>query len=288
VDIVASGSYAATLTDLQFPAAFSTSAMAVVQGGTVLSRINTTGSLNAALVPGRAFVLVAAKPLTTGLFHASLGASGNTLWQTTQGVGNTFSSRSFAVSATGDFRFTLNDVGFPAPFAELAAIVTRGSERLGQIFGGGSLDLLQATAGTYQISFITRTDATLKSGTYHLSAALKPPNPVITLTSNPASPVTGAGIDLTWSTQDATSCVASGGWTGARATAGSEHIAAISAATTFTLVCTGAGGSTTRTLTVTPTAPGGGGGGGGSTDGSLIALLLLLTGWSIHRRARVG
>jgi hypothetical protein len=287
VDITASGTHVAALTDLQFPSTFATAAMAVVQGGGVLSRINTAGSLNAALIPGRAFVLVAAQPSTSGLFHASLGSSGNQLWQTTQGVGNTFSSRSFVVATTGDYRFTLNDVGFPAQFAELAAILTRGSERLGQIFGGGSLDLLQATPGTYQISFITRTDATLKAGTYYLAATLKPPNPVITLSSTPASPTVGGAVDLNWTVLNATSCVASGGWTGARTTSGTERIAAVSAATTFTLACTGSGGSTTQSLTVTPAPPSGGGGGGGATDQVLIMLLLLLTGWSVKRRAGV-
>ncbi len=140
---------------------------------------------------------------------------------------------------TGDYRFTLDDIGFPALFSEMAAVVTRGSERLGLIYGEGSFDVLQAVPGNYVVSFIARPDATVKAGTYFLSAAIKPPVPAVSLSSSPVSPVQGGAVDIAWTTQDATSCVASNSWTGSRAISGTEHTAAINSASTFTLTCTG-------------------------------------------------
>ncbi|HJS21852.1 MAG TPA: hypothetical protein VJ764_04290 [Steroidobacteraceae bacterium] len=76
--------------------------------------------------------------------------------------------------------------------------------------------------------------------------------PTVTLGANPTSVASGATTTLTWSSTDATGCTASGGWTGARATSGSETSAALTANTTFTLTCTnGQGGSTSRSVTVT-------------------------------------
>jgi len=48
-----------------------------------------------------------------------------------------------------------------------------------------------------------------------------------------------ANPTLTWSTLGASSCTASGGWSGTKATSGSETITNITNTTTFTLTCTG-------------------------------------------------
>jgi hypothetical protein len=67
----------------------------------------------------------------------------------------------------------------------------------------------------------------------------------------------GGSSTVTWSTTNATSCTASGGWSGSRATSGSVSTGALSATTTFTLNCSGAGGSTSKSATVTVSAPSG-------------------------------
>jgi hypothetical protein len=59
---------------------------------------------------------------------------------------------------------------------------------------------------------------------------------------------------LTWVSTNATACTASGGWTGSLATSGTKSTGALSASTTYTLSCTGAGGSATQSATVTVTA----------------------------------
>ncbi len=53
----------------------------------------------------------------------------------------------------------------------------------------------------------------------------------------------GNSISLTWSSTDATSCSASGGWTGTKGTSGTETVEITQASNTFSLTCTGDGGA---------------------------------------------
>ena len=84
---------------------------------------------------------------------------------------------------------------------------------------------------------------------------IPPPAPTLTLTASPTSVTTGAASTLTWSSTNATSCTASGGWTGAKPTSGSQSTGALSATSTYTLDCTGDGGTVSKSVTVTVTAP---------------------------------
>jgi hypothetical protein len=81
-----------------------------------------------------------------------------------------------------------------------------------------------------------------------------PPAPTVNLAANPATVASGSSSILSWSSSNATSCTASGGWTGAKTTSGSQSTALLTTTTTFTLACTGAGGTTSRSVTVTVTA----------------------------------
>jgi hypothetical protein len=81
------------------------------------------------------------------------------------------------------------------------------------------------------------------------------PLPAVTLTADPASVIVGETTQLTWSTQNANSCVASGAWAGPRALAGSETSQPLSVNSTFTLECSGVGGSASRSVTVNAVNP---------------------------------
>jgi hypothetical protein len=89
----------------------------------------------------------------------------------------------------------------------------------------------------------------LANTTMSLSAAASSP-PTVNLRATPESVSSGASSTLTWSSANATSCTASGEWTGTLATSGSRSTGAVSADTTFTVTCKGAGGTASRTLTV--------------------------------------
>lgn len=78
-----------------------------------------------------------------------------------------------------------------------------------------------------------------------------PPVPTVTLTAASSQVVDGATVSLTWSSTNATSCTASGGWSGTRPTGGSETVTPAGPATSYGLQCTGAGGSASASTTVT-------------------------------------
>lgn len=79
-----------------------------------------------------------------------------------------------------------------------------------------------------------------------------PAEPEVNLIANPATIVDGATSTLSWSSTNATSCEASGGWSGSRALSGTEIISP-SATTTYTITCQGDGGSDSDSATVNVT-----------------------------------
>jgi len=85
--------------------------------------------------------------------------------------------------------------------------------------------------------------------------------PTISLSVTPTDGVERVTPALTWSSSNATACTSSGGWSGARAVSGSFAPPAITADATYTLTCTGPGGSATVSASVKvskrPAAPGG-------------------------------
>lgn len=77
-----------------------------------------------------------------------------------------------------------------------------------------------------------------------------PVAPTVTLTATPSSILPGESAEMEWSSTDATECTASGGWTGTRATSGIEQVGPLASTTSFTLTCTGPGGTGTQTVPV--------------------------------------
>lgn len=80
------------------------------------------------------------------------------------------------------------------------------------------------------------------------------PAPVVDVSVSPSSVDLGQSATLIWSSSDATSCTASGGWTGARSTSGSETVSP-DATSSYTLSCNGGGGSASDSVTVTVNQP---------------------------------
>lgn len=156
----------------------------------------------------------------------------------------------------------------------------------------------KATSGSEQTPVLNATsnftlDCTGAGGTTQrfvtVTVNSAPVAPVVTLTANPTSVSTNTSSTLTWSSTNATSCTASGAWSGSKATSGSQSTDALSNTSTYTLQCTGAGGSASQSVTVTVTPGGGTGGGsasGGGSFGWLTLGLLALLSASRSRRAR--
>lgn len=76
------------------------------------------------------------------------------------------------------------------------------------------------------------------------------PEPTLDFTAEPDSIEEGESSTLSWSTTDATSCTASGGWSGGKSTSGTQSVTP-SEDTTYTLTCSGDGGSVSESVTVT-------------------------------------
>ena len=81
------------------------------------------------------------------------------------------------------------------------------------------------------------------------------PAPTVSLSANPTSVTSGTASTLSWSSSNATSCTASGAWSGTKATSGSQSTGNLTANSTFTLSCTGTGGTTNQSVNITVTAP---------------------------------
>jgi hypothetical protein len=123
--------------------------------------------------------------------------------------------------------------------------------------------------------------------------ATLPPAPTLTLASS--SIVVGSSTTITWSSANNQGCTASGSWTGAMHSTGTQTVMPAAVGTdTYTLFCTnnlGASPPTSVTLSVTAATSSGGGGGvvGLATLFGLLAMCLERTRRSLrlrsHRRA---
>jgi len=119
--------------------------------------------------------------------------------------------------------------------------------------------------------------------------------PVIQFAANPTSVSAGGQSQLTWSSNGASSCTAGGVWAGTKPTSGSQQTGPLNATSTFDLECSGLGGSTRKSVTVTVSPvdgrPGDGSkstGGGGSADLLLAALLISALASARARQVRIA
>jgi hypothetical protein len=277
--IPAAGSYTVSLTDFRFPAPLAGARMAVVQAGALLGTpLGGPGSLSVSAAPGPLSAVIFAQAQTGGSLFGLDAASGTAapVLDVTQAVGAVFSAQQGSITAAGSYSVTATDLGFPAVFANYDTIVTQGSSVLGLIYGGGTFNF-QAVPGTYWISFLAQPAAPANAGTYALSVDTAPAPPTVSLSTDHTQVTSGSTVDIIWSSQNATACTASGGWSGKQALSGTATSAALTANTTFTLACTGAGGSASKSVAVTVTAKSSGG--GGALDpawlGALAGLLML-------------
>jgi hypothetical protein len=101
--------------------------------------------------------------------------------------------------------------------------------------------------------------------------------PVPTLTLGASSIVLGSSTSLTWSSANNQGCTASGTWTGAEASSGTQNLTPTAVGSyPYSLACTNNAGISPMasvTLTVTAAAPAASGGGGGGGALGLAALL---------------
>jgi hypothetical protein len=86
----------------------------------------------------------------------------------------------------------------------------------------------------------------------------------VSISANPTFGPSPVSTTLTWTVNNATSCTASNGWSGAKSSSNGSHtqgVSGITSQTIFTITCSNSNGSSFDSVTVTPSGGGGGGGG---------------------------
>jgi hypothetical protein len=116
------------------------------------------------------------------------------------------------------------------------------------------------------------------------------PAPTVTLSATPASISLGQTVTLTWASQNATTCVSSGGqtgdgWANDQSTSGTVAITPTAAGTiTYTITCSAGSQSAQAVAQVTAASPPASKGGGGALD--TISLMGLLAMIALRERGR--
>jgi hypothetical protein len=281
-NVATAGSYQLQLADYQLPQALSSLSMAPVQGGAILGTpLSAAGSTSVTAAVGNLALLVFAQPPAAGSvfgIFATPSGGGTPLVEATQGVGALFTSEKVSITSTGQYVANVTDLGFPANFSTLYVLVTQGTTLAGSAIGSGSFPVTVSAAGDYFVTFTAQPQGTDQAGTYAINIAPPAAQPTVSLAASASQVASGGNATLTWSSQNATSCTASGGWSGVEPTSGSASTGILTASTTFTLTCTGAGGSAAQSVTVsiTQSSSSSGHGGGGAIDLSLLAVLAAL------------
>jgi len=171
-----------------------------------------------------------------------------------------------------------------------AASCTASGSWSGILSPNGSQIVTPAAGGTETYT-LTCANAIGASPASSVTLAVDAPPAAPTLTLAETSIDIGSSTTITWSSVNATSCTASGSWTGTLATSGTNTLTPTTeGAYTYTLVCSNAAGASAATsvnLTVTvPSNTATLSGHGGALDGlTLLALAGLgLAGWVRSRR----
>jgi serine protease len=133
------------------------------------------------------------------------------------------------------------------------------------------------------------TTAPASAGATECLAALPPPAPTVTITVSPTSITVGESATLTWSSIDASSCTASGAWSGTKNPSDTLSVTPSAAGSlSYTLACTGTGGTVNSVATLTVTAVAAAApshGGGGALDAATLGLGALFGLAARRRRA---
>ena len=118
----------------------------------------------------------------------------------------------------------------------------------------------KSTSGTQAVTPTTNTTYTLTctgsggstNGSATVTVTTTPPptggTPTVTLTANPTTVTQGQSTTLTWSSTNATSCALSGGYSATVGTSGTQVVTPGANNTSYTITCTGTGGSATQTV----------------------------------------
>lgn len=153
------------INDYGVPAALSVLSVSAEQGAELIgtTALSTGASVTLNPVPDAGVLnLVAfATPSASGsgLFGVQLTSATSQLLQMTQAVGPSFHAQTVTIPGAGNYTVQLTDLGFPASFKQLSLIVTSGTQRAGEIDGGGTFTF-DAQPGQYTLNVLAQTGNT--------------------------------------------------------------------------------------------------------------------------------
>ena len=164
-------------------------------------------------------------------------------------------SISFASSPRPHQNTTANNLDVQWGGSTIANIITDGSANTNTVWTAHQYTVVATTTST-AFAFVDQ-GTILGGGTFmdgvnvHCVSAPPPATPTVTLTANPTSVAYNGSSTLTWTSTNATSCVASGDWSGTKSISGSEVENNLTSNKNYIITCTGAGGTASSTATVT-------------------------------------
>jgi hypothetical protein len=222
------------------------------------------------------------KPRSLSVFHNTLVATGN-------GIRISGADSNFTQSVIGNASFAGAPLSGGSQQNNVTGTYASASNSLNAPFAAiGSLDLFpktgQLTGTAVDLTAFGSFDDGLKdfsgnvrTGTHRgayeadgansgwtLALSVKPTSgtstpppspaaPTVTLTANALQVASQGNATLNWSTTNATSCSASNGWSGSKSMTGSQTVGPLTSNTTFTLTCSGAGGTGSNSVDVAVT-----------------------------------
>lgn len=187
---------------------------------------------------------------------------------------------SFSISPT---TITLGNSATATWSSSNASSCTASGDWSGTLPTAGSLTLNPAQAGTYSYVLSCANGSASASATASLT--VQAPSVSVSVAISPSSITLGGSASLSWTSTNASSCQASGAWSGSQATSGTLSVTpAQTGSAVYTLNCSNSGSSGTAqaTLTVNAAPTGGSGGGGGAVPPILLAVLAALA-WRRRR-----
>jgi hypothetical protein len=260
-----------------------------VPTGAVTFKDGTT-SLGSMTLNGTAIAVFTTSTLTVGA-HSITAAYGG------DAANGSSTSTAASVTVTAPAAPTVTIGVAPASITlGQRATLTWSSSNATSCSGSGAWSSSEATSGTLSVTptatgtfgYVLTCSGAGGSANATATLTVTAPVPTVTIAVTPTSITVGQSATLTWSSTNATSCAASGSWSGTEATSGTLSVTPSASGTaSYALACTGAGGTANRTATLSVAAASGGKSGGGAMGlWELVALSLL--GVAAHRRRGVA
>lgn len=175
-------------------------------------------------------------------------------------------------SVSYTFRTKNNDAASAGASTTVVENYGSGSSNTRQLFSAGSVSSGGYVSHTFTTSwsqtgskqmlfrvdaFGTVTESNEGDNDVNLVVSVSnPPAPTLNFTADSTNVGYNSATTLRWTATNSTSCSASGAWSGSKsATAGSESTGNLTSSRTYSLTCSGTGGSLTRSVSISVAAP---------------------------------